>query len=85
MKQLTKALLERVMQAELTDHLGYGKHDSAGYNSGNSRNGKTRKRLKGDFGEIELESPRDRNPSSPSGAPVFHGSIGRKKENQRSG
>jgi len=61
LKQLTKALLERVMQAELTDHLGYEKHDPAGYNSGNSRNGKTRKKLKGDFGEIELETPRDRN------------------------
>jgi putative transposase len=40
-KQLTKALLERVMQAEMSHHLGYEKHDPAGYNSGNSRNGKT--------------------------------------------
>ena len=32
-----------------------------GYKSGNSRNGKTKKKLKGDFGEIELETPRDRN------------------------
>jgi putative transposase len=61
LKQLTKALLERVMQAELTDHLGYEKHDPAGYNSGNSRNGKTSKKLKGDFGELELETPRDRS------------------------
>ena len=61
LKQLTKAVLERAMQAELTDHLGYEKHDPAGYNSGNSRNGRGRKRLKGDFGEIELETPRDRN------------------------
>src|SRR3954452_12401851 len=61
LKQLTKALLERVMQAELTDHLGYEKHDPAGYNTGNSRNGKTRKKLKGDFGEVDLETPRDRN------------------------
>jgi putative transposase len=60
LKQLTKALLERAMNAELTDHLGYGKHDPAGYNSGNSRNGTTKKKLKGDFGEIELETPRDR-------------------------
>ena len=37
LKQLTKALLERVMQAELTGHLGYDKHDPAGHNSGNSR------------------------------------------------
>ena len=43
LKQLTKALLERAMQAEMTDHLGYAKHDQAGNNSGNSRNGKTTK------------------------------------------
>ena len=63
LKQLTKAILERALQAEMTDHLGYQKSDPAGYNSGNSRNGKTRKKLKGDFGEIELETPRDRNAS----------------------
>jgi putative transposase len=45
----------------MTSHLGYGKHDAAGYNTGNSRNGTTKKKLKGDFGEIELETPRDRN------------------------
>jgi putative transposase len=61
LKQLTKALLERAMQAEMTDHLGYAKHDQAGKNSGNSRNGKTTKALKGDFGELPLETPRDRN------------------------
>jgi putative transposase len=61
LKQLTKALLERAMQAELTEHLGYEKHDPVGYKSGNSRNGKTRKKLKGDFGELEIETPRDRN------------------------
>jgi putative transposase len=63
LKQLTKALLERALSAELTEHVGYGKHDPAGNNSGNSRNGKTKKGLKGDFGEIELETPRDRNGS----------------------
>src|SRR4051795_12678541 len=61
LKQLTKAVLERAMQAELSDHLGYEKHDPVGYKSGNSRNGKTKKKLKGDFGEIDLETPRDRN------------------------
>src|SRR5712671_5792205 len=49
LKQLTKALLERAMQAEMTEHLGYEKHDTAGHNSGNSRNGATTKTLKGDF------------------------------------
>ena len=60
LKQLTKALLERAMSAELTDHLGYSKHDPAGNNSGNSRNGTTTKTLKGEFGEMPLETPRDR-------------------------
>src|SRR5689334_20866291 len=63
LKQLTKAVLERALKAELTDHLGYEKHDPAGYKSGNSRNGKTTKKLKGEFGEIELETPRDRKGS----------------------
>ena len=60
LKQLTKALVERAMQAEMTNHLGYEKHDPAGYRSGNSRNGKSHKKLTGEFGEIELETPRDR-------------------------
>ena len=63
LKQLTKALLERALQAELTDHLGFEKHDPAGHHSGNSRNGTSRKALKGDFGELELETPRDRQAS----------------------
>jgi putative transposase len=63
LKQLTKALLERAMAAELTHHLGYEKSDPAGYHSGNSRNGTTSKTLKGDFGELEIETPRDRNGS----------------------
>ena len=63
LKQLTKALLERAMQVEMTDHLGYEKHDPVGNNSGNSRNGATTKTLKGDFGEMPLETPRDRNGS----------------------
>src|SRR6202034_2471840 len=61
LKQLTKAVLERALQAELTGHLGYEKNDPAGHKSGNSRNGASRKKLKGDFGEIELKTPRDRN------------------------
>ena len=63
LKQLTKALMERALGAELTDHLGYEKHDPAGYHSGNSRNGTTAKTVQGDFGEIEVETPRDRNGS----------------------
>jgi putative transposase len=63
LKQLTKALIERAMNAELTHHLGYEKHDPAGYHSGNSRNGKTPKTVKGEFGEMVVETPRDRNGS----------------------
>jgi putative transposase len=61
LKQLTKQLLERAMAAEMTEHVGYDKHDAAGHNSGNSRNGKSAKTIKGTFGELALETPRDRN------------------------
>jgi len=61
LKQFTKALLERAMQVEMSEHLGYEKHDSSGDNSGNSRNGSSGKTLKGDFGELAIEIPRDRN------------------------
>lgn len=63
LKQLTKALLERALGAELTQHLGYEKHDPAGYHSGNARNGTSAKTVKGEFGEITVEAPRDRNAS----------------------
>ena len=53
LKQLTKALVERAMQAEMTSHLGYEKHDPAGYKRGNSRNGKSHKKVTGEFGEID--------------------------------
>jgi putative transposase len=60
LKQFVKAVLERAMHAELTDHLGYLKHSPAGHNSGNSRNGTSSKTVKGDFGEVTIEVPRDR-------------------------
>jgi putative transposase len=60
LKQITKMVVERAMQGEMAEHLGYEKHDPEGNNSGNSRNGVTRKTLKGDFGEVEVETPRDR-------------------------
>ena len=44
-------------------HLGDEKHESKGRGSGNSRNGATTKKLQGDFGQIDLETPRDRNGS----------------------
>ena len=61
LKQLTKAVLERARQAELTHHLGYEKHSLTGKNSGNSRNGNSKKTLKGDFGNLPIDVPRDRN------------------------
>lgn len=65
LKQLTKALLERAMQAELSQHLGYekgqGQRESRG--NGNSRNGVSRKKVQGDFGTVEIATPRDRNGS----------------------
>ena len=60
-KQLTKRVLERMLQAEMTDHLGYEKDDPAGRDSGNSRNGRTRKTVQTDQSEVTLEVPRDRN------------------------
>jgi putative transposase len=60
-KELTKALVERMLSGEMNHHLGYAKHDVAGHGSGNSRNGKSRKTLKGEVGELTIEVPRDRN------------------------
>ena len=62
-KELTKALVERMLTGELNHHLGYEKHEVAGYGSGNSRNGKSQKTLKGEAGEMTVEVPRDRNGS----------------------
>jgi putative transposase len=61
LKELTKRLIEKAMDSELTHHLGYEKYSSAGKKSGNSRNGKGSKTIKGDFGEMPIEVPRDRN------------------------
>jgi putative transposase len=59
--ELVKRVLEAGLAAELTDHLGYEKHDRAGHGSGNSRNGSTPKRLGTEVGDIDLATPRDRN------------------------
>jgi putative transposase len=61
LQQLTKALVERALDGELTHHLGYEKHDSSGDNSGNSRNGTTPKTLRGKRGQVRIDVPRDRN------------------------
>jgi putative transposase len=60
-KQLKKALLERVLGAELSEHLGYEKGDPAGRGTGNSRNGYSDKSVLTEDGEIDIAVPRDRN------------------------
>jgi putative transposase len=60
-KKLMKASIESMLEAEMTEHLGYEKNDPAGNNTGNSRNGKYPKNIQSDTGVIDLEVPRDRN------------------------
>ena len=61
LKQLTKLLVEKALDAEMAQHLGHDKHESVANPAGNTRNGKSRKTLKGDFGELPIEVPRDRH------------------------
>jgi len=63
LKQLTKKLVERALQAEMAEHLGHAKHEAVANPAGNTRNGKSKKTLKGDFGELPIEIPRDRHGS----------------------
>jgi transposase-like protein len=63
LSQVTKAVLERALAEEMTEHLGYDKHDPAGRGSGNSRNGTSPKTLLTEVGAVDLEVPRDRNGS----------------------
>jgi putative transposase len=63
LKQLTARLIERAMQAEMTEHLGYEKHAAEGRWVPNSRNGTRTKTLKTDQGELDIEVPRDRDSS----------------------
>jgi len=58
---LTKLTVEAALKGEMNHHLGYDKNASEGHHSGNSRNGSSSKTLKGSHGEIELQTPRDRN------------------------
>jgi len=60
-REIVKLTVEAALGAEMEEHVGYAKHSSSGHNSGNSRNGSSRKTLKGDHGEVEIETPRDRN------------------------
>jgi putative transposase len=59
--QLTKRLVERAMEVELTEHLGYEPHQEPAGGTGNTRNGSTPKTLITEQGPVEIETPRDRN------------------------
>jgi transposase-like protein len=61
--QLLKLTVETALGAKMEEHLGYAKHDTKGRGTGNSRNGATPKTPKGDHGEVEIETPRERNGS----------------------
>jgi len=58
---LKKITVEAALGGEIDDHLGYSKHEIRGRGTGNSRNGYSQKTLKGDHGEVEIDTPRDRN------------------------
>jgi len=60
---LTKNVLEAGLEAEMTEHLGYDKHEPAGRNTGNSRNGTRSKNVLTDVGPVEIDVPRDRDGS----------------------
>lgn len=74
LKQLTKALVERAMQAEMTEHLGYEKGDPVPKSTGNRRNGSSRKKLRSDQGPMDIEVPRIGTPSS--SPPSFQSTSG---------
>ena len=61
LQQLTKRVLESALEGEITDHLGYDKHDPAGRDGGNSRNGTRAKTVLTEVGPVEIEVPRDRD------------------------
>ena len=61
LQELTKRFYERALEGEMTHHLGYPPQAPEGKNTGNSRNGKTSKRLKTDTGDVDIAVPRDRN------------------------
>lgn len=63
LKELTARLVERVLEAEMVEHLGYEKHNPNGRNSGNNRNGHGKKAIKGQNGTLQIKVPRDRNGS----------------------
>ncbi|MGW0720323.1 IS256 family transposase [Streptomyces sp. NPDC002778] len=78
LQQLTKRVLESALEGEITDHVGYDKHDAAGRNSGNSRNGTRSKTVLTDVGPVEVKVPRDT-------AGTFEPQIVRKRQRRLTG
>jgi transposase-like protein len=78
LQQLTKRVLESAMDGEITDHLGYDKHDPAGKNGGNSRNGTRSKTVLTEVGPVPIDVPRDRDGS-------FEPQLVRKRQRRLSG
>src|SRR6478609_1678699 len=76
--QLTKRLVESALDGEITDHLGYDRHDAAGRDGGNSRNGHRSKTVLTEVGPVEIEVPRDRDGS-------FESKIVAKRQRRLSG
>jgi hypothetical protein len=76
--QLTKSVLETALDAEMSEHLGYEKHDPTGRNSGNSRNGTRAKTVLTEIGPVEIEVPRDT-------ASTFEPQIVKKRQRRLSG
>ena len=76
--RLTKAVVESAVEGEMDDHLGYSKHDPAGRDGGNSRNGTRTKTVLTDVGPVEIEVPRDRDGS-------FEPQLVRKRQRRLSG
>ena len=63
LKQFTRAVFEAALNAEMAQHLGHTRHGSVGNQSGNVRNGHSAKTISGDFGEVDITIPRDRDAS----------------------
>jgi putative transposase len=78
LQRLTKLVLESALEGEITDHLGYDKHDQAGKNGGNSRNGVRPKTVLTEVGPVTITVPRDRDGS-------FEPQIVRKRQRRLSG
>ena len=63
LSRLTKRVLETALEAEMSEHLGYEKHDPVGRNRGNSRNGIRSKTVLTEIGPVEIDVPRDSDAS----------------------